>query len=133
MADVSGMKNEIRRRGQCVDLGDSGLQSAGYICIGGLVETHVAVTDLDEAEFSLGILAANLGKTAEAVGLQDPAFHHAKGAGAGPGHALQETSAVNSIMVVVMQEFVFGFLSHLLSSFKVLRSGVGTLPCGLFQ
>src|SRR5947207_185208 len=133
MADVSGMKNEIRRRGQCVDLGDSGLQGAGYICIGGLVETHVAVTDLDEAKFSLGILACDLGKTAEAVGLQDPAFHHAKGAGTGPRHTFQETSPVNSVMVVVMQEFVFGFLSHLLSSFKVLRSGVGTLPCGLFQ
>ena len=47
------MNDEVGLLRQGVDLVDGGLQGGGDIGIGGLVEAHVAVADLNEVEFPL--------------------------------------------------------------------------------
>jgi hypothetical protein len=41
-------------------------------------------------------------------------LHHAKGSGAGPGHALKKSTAINAVMVVVMEDYVIIFFRHAL-------------------
>ena len=102
MADVAGVQHERRSDRQRIDLVDRGLQGRDHVRIRRLVESHVAVADLHETEFALVFMAAER-ETAQAVGIEHAALDHAKGARAGPRHALQESSAVNSVVVVVMQ------------------------------
>ena len=56
MRDVAGVQHELGRNGQRVDLRDRGLQRSNHVGIRGLVEAHVAVADLHEAEFALSVL-----------------------------------------------------------------------------
>src|SRR5258708_2894040 len=112
MADVPGVEHEFGRRRQGIDLVDSRLKGGSHVRIGRLVEPHVAVADLNEAEVSLRLFFSDLGKTAEAIRLHDSAVDHAQGPRAGPGHALQKPSAVDSIIVVVMQNLIFVPLTH---------------------
>src|SRR5258708_29901428 len=110
MADVPGVEHELGRRRQGIDLVDSRFKGGSHVRIGRLVEPHVAVADLNEAEVSLGLLFSDLGKTAEAIRLHDSAVDHAQGPRAGPSHALQEPSAVDSVIVVLMQNLIFIFI-----------------------
>ena len=52
MGDVASVQNEFRRMRQGVDLIDSGFQRGNHVRICGLVESHVAVADLNKTEFS---------------------------------------------------------------------------------
>jgi len=72
----------------------------------------VAIADLDEAEFALCFMAAHLRQPAQAIGLEHSSFDHTKRPGTGPGHALQKSSAVNAIPVMIVQDFIFEFVSH---------------------
>ena len=58
----------------------------------------------------------HLRKTAHAVRLQNAALHHAERARPRPGHALQKAAAIDSIVVVIVQDFVFHVASHFSSS-----------------
>jgi hypothetical protein len=51
----------------------------------------------------------NVQGAAQAVGAEHAAFHDAKRTRACPGHALQESPKVNSIMVMVVQDLVCDF------------------------
>jgi hypothetical protein len=66
----------------------------------------VTVTDLDKAQLGLDILLLELRETAEAIGLKHSAFDEAEGSGSCPGHAFQEASAVDSVVIMVMQDFI---------------------------
>ena len=128
VADVAGVQNECRRHGQRVDLADRGFQGRNHVGVRGLVESHVAVADLDETEFALRGLC-DVGGIVESVGLQHSTFEHAEGSGAGPRHAFQESSAVDSVVVVVERNCVMlflrrhSFLSFLSRTFETLSSG----------
>src|SRR6266496_111127 len=52
MADVAGVQHEFRCRRQSIDFVHRGLQRAGHVGIGGLIESHVAVADLYEAQLA---------------------------------------------------------------------------------
>src|SRR5208283_956869 len=102
MADVASVQYESWWDWQGIDLVHRGLQCTHNVRIRCLVEPHVAITDLDEAKFSLGCMFPELGKATQAVRTEHPAFDHAKGARPRPRHALQEAAAINSVMVVVV-------------------------------
>src|SRR5205823_3234738 len=101
MRNVAGVQNETWLRWQRVDLVDGGFQRACHIGVGRLVEAHVAVTYLNKAELTLRFFSSETGKPTQAVRLEYAALYHAKGPCAHPGHALQETSAIDAVMVVV--------------------------------
>src|SRR5207245_5329643 len=79
------------------------LQRAGHIRIGGLIESHVAVADLYEAQLACGFRRANFGEAAQAVGFQNPAFHDTKRSGTCPSHALHKSTPVYPLVVVIVQ------------------------------
>src|ERR1700690_3477737 len=54
MTDVTGVDDELGRMRKSVDLIDRSLKRTGDIGIGRLVETDVAVADLDEVQIALG-------------------------------------------------------------------------------
>ena len=57
--------------------------------------------ELDEGEIALVFVAAE-GKTAQAVGVEHPAFDHTEGAGSRPCHTLQKPTAVDTVMVEIV-------------------------------
>src|SRR5215469_10097233 len=73
----------------------------------------MAVADLHEAQLAHHVRRADLRNSAQAVRVQYPAFHHTKGSRPCPGHALQESPPVNSVVVVVVQELIFFLFGHL--------------------
>src|SRR5579863_6550254 len=97
MADVAGVNEEGRLDGQAVDPGDCGLQRADDIRVGLLVKADVAVADLDEVQLSgpgFGVVASRL-----AAGYTSA--HAPENSRAGPGHAVQETAAVDAVSIDV--------------------------------
>ena len=52
VAEIAGVNDEVGLLRERVDLGDGGFESGGDIGVGGLVEAHVGVADLDEMEFA---------------------------------------------------------------------------------
>src|SRR5208283_3560156 len=106
MADVAGVQHEGGGDWQRVDFVHRGLKCAYNVRIRSLIEPHVAVADLNETEFALIFRAPERRETAQAVGVEYAAFDDAKGARPSPRHTLQETPAVDSIVVVIMQNFV---------------------------
>src|SRR5207248_723129 len=110
VADVAGVQKKFRSDGEAIDLVHSGLQSPRDVRIGRFIKAHVAVADLGEAQFAsyfLGHLPrVQLRQAAHAVGAQHAAADHAKSAGAGPGHALQEAAPVDAVMIVVVQQLI---------------------------
>src|SRR5690348_5886155 len=112
MADVACVQNEYRGDGQPVDFFNGRLQRGGDVGIRGLVEAHVAIADLHEAEISGGFLSADARKVAEAVRIQHAAFDYAESAGAGPSHAFEKTAAVDTVVIVVVQDYITILLRH---------------------
>ena len=53
VADITGVKEKFRERRQRIDFIDCRLQRSHHVRIGGLVEAHVAVADLHEAQLPL--------------------------------------------------------------------------------
>src|SRR5438874_13757984 len=99
MTDVAGVQKELGRNRQSVNLVHGGLQRSGNVWIRGLVEAHVAVADLREAQFASHFLGVQRRQAAETIGTKDAAADHAEGSRASPGHAFQESAPVNSILV----------------------------------
>ena len=93
------MKSGVVR--QRIDLVDGNLQGGGHIRVGRLVESNVAIADLDEAEIGAfdGFVAEILGE-----GLRDwnPAGHSPDESGAGPSHALEKSSTIHAVVVEVL-------------------------------
>jgi len=72
----------------------------------------VAVADLDEAQVGAKVFGPKADEPAKAVALEDPAFHQPHCPSAGPRHALQESAAVYSIIVVIVKDGVVMLVSH---------------------
>src|SRR4030095_8590935 len=106
MADIAGVEQKLRQSWCVIDPVNRHPQGGHYVGVGRLVEPHVAVADLDEAQLPSGGLS-KIG-SAEAVGSENPTLHDQEGSSAGPGHAFQESTAVNSVVVVIVpNEFLF--------------------------
>src|ERR1035438_8454880 len=97
MTDVPGVQDESGRHWQRVDLVNRGLQRTNHVGVCGFVETHMAIADLNETEFSLECTVTHSGNASQAEGTQHSAFDHAKNTRARPCHALQEAAAVDSV------------------------------------
>src|SRR5215467_9610315 len=69
----------------------------------------MTVTDLHKAEVAFGFLITNDRQAAQAVRLQHAAMHYAQGSGPGPGHAFQESPAIDAVVVVIVQDFILYF------------------------
>jgi hypothetical protein len=72
----------------------------------------VAVADLHEAQLTRPYFASHLRHLAHAVGLQDSTLHDAESTSSSPRHTLQESTPVDTIVVVIMQQFIFGPRRH---------------------
>jgi hypothetical protein len=109
VGDVARVQHELGGHRERVDLVDGRLQRPHDIGIRRLVESHVAVADLDEAK-----LARRHGPRHAAQGerLQDAALHDAEGSRSGPRHAGQESPPVDPVVVVVDQELVSSLRGH---------------------
>src|SRR5258708_25082733 len=100
VAQIACVNNEVGLLWQGVDLIDRRLERTGDVGIRGLVEAHVAVADLDEVEFPLRrnhLLADSLRRQYAAANGPDDA-------GSSPSHTFQETAAVNTVVVVVVND-----------------------------
>src|SRR5207237_55911 len=124
------MQHEFWSFAQPIDLFDRRFKGPRYIRISGFVESHVAVADLHETEFASHFPCPNFSQPAQAVRLQDSAFHHAKRACPSPCHAFQKTAPVDAIMVVIVQNLVLLVFGHsfLPMISPVLRESL-CLPC----
>jgi hypothetical protein len=99
------MDDEVGRLRQCVDLFDGCLESGADIRVGGLVEAHMAVADLDEAQFA----RRRHRMLAEGLRRQHAAADGPDHACSGPGHALQEAAAINTVVVTIVNDFLGQF------------------------
>jgi hypothetical protein len=125
MADVAGVEQELGPHRGRVDLLNGYPQGGHHVGIGGFVEPHVAVTDLNEAQLArLGSSGGQTGRIAEAVGPQNSAFNNVQSSGSSPGHAFEKSTAVNAIVVVIVKNNVFLFSSHFTSPVSAGRSRV---------
>src|ERR1700722_17985166 len=97
MADVAGMDHEGRLLRQCVDLGDGLFECAERIRIGRLVETDMAVADLQESE-TARFLRDRLAHDAERV--RHAAGNGPQNTGAGPGHAFEYFAPADAVVGV---------------------------------
>ena len=101
MTDIAGMNDELRRMRKRVDFVYGGLQRGGDIRIRGLVESDMAIADLDEVKFALGSGGRSL---AESPRAEDAAADGPENSGAGPSHALQESASIDAVVVVVVDD-----------------------------
>jgi hypothetical protein len=74
------------------------LQRGRDVLIGGLVEAHMTVTDLDEMELSPGTFHA----LTKSLGTQNATADGPSNTSADPRHAFQKTSTVNAIIIVIV-------------------------------
>src|SRR5271155_2822030 len=115
------MNNEIRCVRHGIDFVDRRLQSSGDVRIGWFVKPDVAVADLDKAEVRAfaGIFVGTLATAfCESPGYRNATTHGPDEARARPCHALQESAAINSIVVEVLQiliDKIYLFVGHLSS------------------
>src|SRR5579862_5290963 len=106
MSEVAGMQNERRGRRQCIHFGNRFTQGGGHVRIGRLIETDMAIADLNEAEVALEVTHVVLHDIAQREGLQNPAFHHAERPGARPGHTLQEPTTIDAVFVQIFLDVI---------------------------
>src|SRR5215469_650606 len=106
------MQHELGWRSQTIDFVHGCLQRPYHIRIRRLVKSHVTVADLDEAQFASG-LGSQLRHSAQAIRLQDAPLYDTKRSGSCPGHTLQETPAVDPVVIVIDQKLIFSLLEHL--------------------
>src|SRR5260370_3777094 len=100
VAQIACVNNEVGLLRQGVDLIDRLLERTGNVGIPGLAEAHVAVSDLDEVECSL----RRHHLFAESLRRQYAAANGPDDARSGPSHTFQETAAVNTVVVVVVND-----------------------------
>src|SRR5262249_58290870 len=113
---VAGVEHEGRRPGHRVDLFHRLFESARHVDVRGLAETDVAVADLDEAEIALGSVLLVL---PEGPRRQEPTPDAPEHAGPGPGHALQEATAVDAVARPARAGTLVTVLSHAISFAEV--------------
>src|SRR5215469_4446990 len=109
------MQHELGWRSQTIDFVNGCLQRPYHIRIRRLVKSHVTVADLDEVQLASG-LGSQLRHSAQAIRLQDAPLHDTERSGSCPGHTLQETPAVDPVVIVIDQKLIFSLLGHLASS-----------------
>src|ERR1700693_2309805 len=99
------MDDEVRLLGHSVDFVDCRLQSSGDVRISWLVETDVAVTDLNKSKVRAfaGIFAVAFG---EGPRYWNAAAHGPYQACSSPCHALQEPTTIDSIVIQVLQTLI---------------------------
>src|SRR5262245_23661927 len=68
VADVAGVQQELWRRRERIDLVHRSLQRARYVRIRRLVESHVAIADLREAQLAFHLRGIKLRNSAQAIG-----------------------------------------------------------------
>src|SRR5579884_3525087 len=103
MADVAGVQQKLRLHVKRLYAVECGLKSPGDVRIGGLVESHVAVADLNEAEFALRLHSRGV---RQGIGLEHSSLNYAQSARSCPRHTFQKAAAVDAVVVVVMGDFV---------------------------
>src|SRR5580704_6685541 len=91
-------RGSLRKR---VDFVDGRLQRGRNVAICGLVESHVAVADLNETQLARRGTARSLCDLTQAIGLQYPAMHYAERTCSSPSHALQKSTAVHAVVVAI--------------------------------
>src|SRR6476660_780673 len=101
MRKITGMDDELGRVEQSIDLVDGGLKGSAHVRIGGFVEANVTVAALKKVQIALaglafGSLAKNV-RSGNTTGGDGP--NHSCTC---PGHTPQKTSAVYSIVVMVV-------------------------------
>jgi hypothetical protein len=101
VAEISSVNDEVRLLRQAVNLIDGRLERTGDVGIRRLVETHVAIANLDEVElpFCRGHLLA------EGLRCQDAAANCPNDSSSGPGHTLQEAAPVNAVFIVIVNDY----------------------------
>src|SRR5579872_5214621 len=103
MADIASVQNELRLFGESVNLIHRSLQGGNHVWVRRLIEAHVAVADLRKAQLPHFVgLHLRTHVRGESARRQYSAFDYAQRAGSGPGHALQKTPSVDSIIIVIM-------------------------------
>lgn len=110
MGEIARVQNKIRLFGQGIDAGNCFLERGGDVGVDTfLVEADVRIADLHEAKAAFhGIRCAGAGR--EQGGTQQATAHAPEHAGAGPGHTFEESPAVQTVAIVVVQnEFFFCF------------------------
>src|SRR5882762_1464229 len=108
MADIAGMKQEFGRLLQRIDLVYRRLKRSRNIRVRRLVESHVAIANLYKTKLAGRYRRlVEIGKLAQAIRLQHAALHYAQRASAGPCHALQKSAAIDAVVVVIVQYFIF--------------------------
>src|SRR5579872_6028953 len=100
MTEVAGMDDELGLDRKSVDLVDGRLERAVDIGIRRFVESDMAVADLNEGQFTFGISQL----LPESLRRGNPAGKAPNHSSAGPGHALQKSSTVDPVVVVVMND-----------------------------
>jgi hypothetical protein len=98
MTKIPGVNNKIRRTLQSIDLVHGCAESAYNVWIRGLVEADVAVADLNEVEFSLGVCRV----LAESLRTQNTPTDSPEDASAGPSHAFEKSSTVDAIAILIV-------------------------------
>ena len=93
VAQIAGVDDEIGLVRESIDFIDGGLKRSRDVRIGRFAEADVAVADLHEVKFSPGAFRV----AAEGLGTEDAAADGPQDARAGPGHAFQETAAVDAV------------------------------------
>jgi hypothetical protein len=86
---------------QYIDPANGLLESARRILIRILAKSNMAVTDLDEAEFTF-----SPGAWPEGARCQDARIHSPNKPGARPGHAFQKTAPPNSVTLLIFVHLV---------------------------
>src|SRR5437763_11728296 len=99
MGNVAGVNQEFGLGLEGFDPIKGDLQGGRDIRVRWLVESHMAVAQLHEAQLAVHFL---LGGFTERVGTENSALHNAKRARPRPSHAFQKSSAINAVMVVVV-------------------------------
>src|SRR5258708_21252887 len=128
MRQVAGVNDKLGCGGQRVDFVHRRLQCRSDVRMGGLVEACMAVADLDEAEISFPAMCV----FAKGSGARNAAGDCPDDACSGPGHAVQESAAVDTVVAIVVREQLFQVVSSGFSPFTDPYRGVGeVIPGGV--
>src|SRR5580692_10668549 len=101
MADVAGVQQEVWLVRQPIDLAHCRLQGHDHVWISRLVESHVAIADLHEAEITRFVSVPNC-VLGEGPRNRDAAAQSPNQASACPCHTLQKTAAIDAVVVEVL-------------------------------
>src|SRR5579864_2030019 len=104
MAQIAGVNHEIGSLGQSVDLVDRYLQGRSNIRICRLIETNVAIADLNEGEVPAHRFL--LRAFGEHLRYGDSSAQGPNQARSRPRHTLQKTAAVNSVIVEIVRSLI---------------------------